>query len=337
VANYISFAFSATFFSGPALRDVDAVWVYNSPATVGLPLLWHTRLGAKPFFLHVQDLWPDSLIASGMLPKGWVGRVAVKTMGKLVQLTERKAAVIGVSSHSVKEIILARNPAINPEKIIYAPNPTNEDLFRPVGEIRQQLGIDADGAPVTTVMYAGAIGEVQGLDSLISAAALLTARTDIQITIVGDGISRHRLEERVQKEGLFNVKFMGRVPQPSMPEQMARAHIQFVSLADDSFLTHTTPSKIATLLALGVPIVAHMAGDGARLVRDAKAGVIVAPGDTISLASAIEKMVDAGPKVWARYGERGRRHYCEHLSVSAITATIINSLSKTIQSDGGMN
>lgn len=335
VANYISFALSATFFSGRTLSDVDAVWVYNSPATVALPLLWHTRLGAKPFFLHVQDLWPDSLIDSGMLPKGWIGRFVASTMSWLVRLTERRAAVIGVSSRSLREIIIARNPAINPEKIIYAPNPTNEELNRPIDEIRKELDIHEDEPTVTEVMYAGAIGEVQGLDTLLDAAVILKARSDIKISIFGDGISRERLEQRVLNEGISNVQFIGRVPQDSIPAHIARAHIQLVSLADSPFLAYTTPSKISSLLALGVPIVAHIKGDGARLVSDAQAGVIVTPGDTAALASALENMADSGPLEWARYGERGRSYYDAHLSVSSITEKIVNSLSNAIQSSGG--
>jgi glycosyltransferase involved in cell wall biosynthesis len=81
--------------------------------------------------------------------------------------------------------------------------------------------------------------------------------------------------------------------------------------------------------------VAHLTGDGARLVLDAEAGVVVTPGDTVALAAAIEEMVDAGPRAWARYGESGRNYYDANLSAGSITATIINSLSKTTQNHGG--
>ncbi len=244
------------------------MWVYNSPPTVGLPLLWHTRWGRKPFFLHVQDLWPDSLIDSGMLPRGKAGAIAEAVMAKVVRVTERHAAVIGVSSRSVCDIILERHPEVDPRKIVYAPNPTNEELFRPVDVVRAEKTIPTH-ADAVEVMYAGAVGDVQGMDTLLDAAALLRDRTDIRVTIVGDGISRRRLERRAQEERLTNVRFLGRVRQDTIPELLARAQIQLVSLSDAPFLAYTTPSKIASLLASAVPIIGHLAGDGARLINDA--------------------------------------------------------------------
>ena len=325
VANYASFALSSTASGRAALKDVDAVWVYNSPVTVSLPLLVHTCWGKTPYFLHVQDLWPDSLLDSGMVPSGAIGRMASAVVDRIVSLTERRAAVVGVSSRSVRDIIVERHPGTDPEKIVYAPNPTNEALFRPVAETRQRLGISSVPQGPVEVMYAGAIGEVQGLDTLLDAAALL--RTDgIRITLVGDGISRERLQRRAMDEGLDNVRFLGRVPQSGMPELIARAHLQLVSLADAPFLAYTTPSKIATLLACGVPIVGHLSGDGAQLIRDSGAGVTVAPGSAEDLAAAITDLAASGPEAWHARGEQGRAYYDQNLSTRTTADTILRAL-----------
>lgn len=332
IANYASFALSASASGRSALRDVDAVWVYNSPVTVSLPLLRHTRGGRTPFFLHVQDLWPDSLLDSGMIPPGVVRRLTAKIVDSVVRFTERRAAVVGVCSQSVRGIILERHPDIDPERIVYAPNPTNEALFRPVAETRGRLDICPVPEGPVEVLYAGAIGEVQGLDTLLDAAKLLRAE-DVRISLAGDGISRKRLEQRVEDEGLDNVRFLGRVPQSDVPELIARAHIHLVSLADAPFLAHTTPSKIATLLASAVPIVGHLAGDGARLVRDSGAGVTVAPGDAPALATAIAAMVASGPESWRVSGDRGRRYYDQNLSAAATSDSILQALAAAVRSN----
>lgn len=324
LANYASFGLSATFLSGGALRDADATWVYNSPVTVSAPLLAHSRFGRTPIFLHVQDLWPDSLIESGMFPRGLLGKQVERGVAALVRLTERRAAVIGVSSRSVRGIILDRNPGIDPRKIVYAPNPTNEAMFRPVAETREMLGISPQPDGPVEVMYAGAIGDVQGLDVVLDAAALLG--TGVRISLIGDGISRERLELRAEAEGLSNVRFLGRVPQTAIPDFIARAHIQLVSLADARFLSYTTPSKIAALLASGSPIVGHLNGDGARLIQDSGAGVAVRSGDGEALAAAIADMAAGGPESWRKKGAMGRAYYDENLSVASTTTTILNAL-----------
>src|SRR5699024_1855851 len=111
------------------------------------------------------------------------------------------------------------------------------------------------------------------------AAALLRSRPDIRFTIVGDGISRQRLEDKVQELGLTSITFTGRVPQEQVPSLVADADIQLVSLKSAPFLSHTTPSKIPSLLASGVPIVAQLEGDGAKLLEESGAAVVAKPGD----------------------------------------------------------
>lgn len=330
ISNYASFALSATASGGSALRDADAVWVYNSPITVGLPLLWHTKAGKTPFFLHVQDLWPDSLIESGMMPSGRLGRFASAAVDRVVRLTERRAAIVGVSSRSMRDVILERHPGIDPEKFVYAPNPTNEELFRPACVIRDELGLVADEVEKVELMYAGAIGEVQGLDTLLDAAAMLREQSHIQFSIVGDGISRPRLERRAASENLHNVRFLGRVAQAAIPELIARAQIQIVSLAAAPFLSHTTPSKISALLASGVPIVGQLSGDGARIIRESGAGAAITPGDASGLSAAIAAMVDGGPRLWAEMGAAGRAYYETNLSARATAGTVLRSLSPIV-------
>ena len=326
VANYSSFGLSAATLGMGALRDIDALWVYNSPVTVALPMLAHNRFGKIPTFLHVQDLWPDSLIESGMFPGGAIGSAAESIVGKIVRLMERRSTVIGVISESVRNIILDRNPRIDPRKIVYVPNPTKEELFRPVEETRTRQSITRKAGDPVEIMYAGAVGEVQGLDVLLEAATLLRSRTDIKFTIVGDGISRKRLEEKAKSLNLPSINFTGRLPQEQIPTLIASADIQLVSLSSQPFLAHTTPSKIPSLLASGVPIVAQLEGDGAKLLKESGAAVVSKPGDPVSLANAIEAMANGGPEHWRMMGNSGHQYYRTRLSASAAAKKITDSL-----------
>lgn len=331
VINYSSFGLSAAVLGAGALRGADAVWVFNHPITVSLPLFTHTRMGKVPYFLHVQDLWPDSLLGSGMISDGPMADWLARVISMIVRLTERRAAIVGVISPSVRDLILERNPRLDPSKIVYAPNPANEILFRPTDVIREEVGIPRDAA-VVEVMYAGAIGEVQGLDTLIDAASLLRARRDISFTVVGDGISRSRLERRAADLALPNLRFLGRVPQEEIPFLVARADVQVVSLASSPFLAYTTPSKIASLLASGVPLVAQLEGDGAELIRNSGSGLVVAPGSAEDLAESIEELADSGIDARAAMGRSGQRYYQEHLSASATSSRILEALSSVLVS-----
>lgn len=324
-ANYASFAASAALFGGSSLKGADAIWVYNSPITVAAPMLVHSRFGKVPVFLHVQDLWPDSLLDSGMMPQRSLSGALYGALAALVRLMETTSAVVGVISPSVRELILERHPQLDGDKIIYAPNPTNESLFRPSSVLREEFGIDRD-AEAFNLMYAGAIGDLQGLDTVLGAMEILRDRPEIKITLVGDGISRRRLEEDTEKRGLTSVRFVGRVPQDEIPRLIAQSDAQLISLASSPFLEYTTPSKIPSLLASETPLIAQIGGDGARLLRQSGAALVTKPGDAEELAEAIRRLADQDTRVWDTMGRAGRDYYEAHFSVRQAAKTITNAL-----------
>lgn len=320
VANYASFAAAASLLGVGALRGVDAIWVYNSPITVHVPLMLHSRWGRVPYFLHVQDVWPDSLLESGMIPSGPIGRVVGRLVATVVRKMELRASAVGVISPGVRELVLERNPGVDPNRIVFAPNPANESLFRPLAARRR-----AGGEPFT-ILYAGAIGEVQGFEAVIEAAAALhDSSASIHFTFAGDGIALPRLKRIVEERGLSNVSFLGRVPQESIPVLMADADAQLVSLADSPFLRRTLPSKVSAILASQSPILAVINGDGARILRESN-GAVVTPSDPRSIADAARRLAALTPDELSDLGRNGRQYYEDNFSARATAHTIIRTL-----------
>lgn len=324
-ANYLSFGASATLFGTRALAHADFIWAYNSPVTVSAPLLAHSRWGRRPFFLHVQDLWPDSLLESGMMPGGWVAGTARSSIERVVRLTENRAAAIGVISPSLKNLILRRHSDIDPDRIVYVPNPTDESRFYPLTENKQAVP-DVPWIDEFVVMYVGAIGDVQGLDTVLDAAELLRGEAQIRFVIVGDGIARERLEETARSRHLENVTFTGRISTEDVPRYMKTASVQLVSLSDREFLRYTTPSKISSLLASAVPIIGQIAGDGETLIKSACAGLTSRPGDADALANAVISMSKYSRPELSRIGAAGRRFYEQHLTARKAAQKILTGL-----------
>lgn len=327
--NYSSFAASAALLGARSLSSSDAVWVYNSPVTVALPLMTETALGRKPYFLHVQDLWPDSLMNSKMVPQGSLGDFISTRISSVVRAMEKRAAYIGVISPSVRNLIVDRNPDVDPSKILYVPNPTDEALFVPhATEAVERLGYPWQGT--FSVMYMGSVGEAQGLDTVLDAAKLFSPTDNVRIVIVGDGTAKRRLQERVTTERISSVVFHDRIPKTLVPSMMASASAQLVSLASDDFLRFTTPSKISSIMASGLPIIGQLAGDGAALIRDAGAGVTVPPGDAIALADAI-KQLSLDQTALTSCGRSALTYYRANLSAQAATEKILTALSSAVE------
>jgi len=288
--NYLSFASSATIFGLAGIRKpVDVVLAYEpSPVTVAVPaIILGKRLNA-PSLMWVQDLWPETLRATGALSDGFPLRAAASMTRRL----HRAMDGLLVQSEAFIPPLLAQGVA--PAKITYLPN-WAEDDFRPISV--------PDTAPERhelpkgfVVIFAGNIGVAQGLDVLLGAAALVRDVEDLHWVVLGDGRQAAWLRDEVSKRQLGNVHLLGQRPQESMPTWFALADALLVTLRPDPVYQLTIPSKVQAYLACGRPILASLDGEGAREVEKAGAGFATGAGDAEALAAAalrLHRMTDA--------------------------------------------
>jgi len=123
------------------------------------------------------------------------------------------------------------------------------------------------------------------------------------------------------------IEFVGRVPKERVPGLMQQAHAHLVSLGASEFLEHTTPSKIPSLLASGAVVLGVIAGDGARLIVESSAGLVVAPGDRDSLQAALVSLTRFTSDDLRTRGRGGRQHYDAHFSAKGAAAAILDAMS----------
>ena len=331
VANYTSFAATSSAVALRALRSVDAVWVHSTPATAAVPAMALRALRGVPYVLHIQDVWPDTVTASGFMSAGRSAQIE-KPLHAFCDAAYRHAAAIRVTAPGMSELLEQRG--VPEKKVEFLPNWCDERAFRPTSassELRQAFG----ELPPFTVMYAGAMGEVQGLDVVLDAAALLMHRANLGFVLVGDGVALPNLQRRAAAEGLTNVHF--RPPQPieKMAEVMDLSDMQLICLRDLPLYRITLPSKVQATMAAGRPIIASVAGDAAHVVTDSGAGIVCAPGSAAELAAAVVAAHDAGESGRRAWGEAGRQHYLQQFSqargVAAMSTTLEAAQSREVR------
>ena len=308
--NYLSYAASASAIAVTRIGKVDATLVHSTPATAAIPAMALRALRRTPYGVHIQDLWPQTVTASGFLADGQHRR-AEDFLHRYCDAVYRHAASIAVTSPGMTDLIRSRG--IESRKISVIPNWADERYFRPAApstDIVNELG---PFRPFT-VMYAGAMGEVQALEVLIDAAVMLRDRRDIGFLLVGGGVSEVSLRAQVSDAGLDNVRFIGHQPVERMAEVLALGDIQIISLKDLPIFRTTLPSKIQATLAAGRPIIGAVAGDAAVLIRDSGAGLTATPGSAGQLAEAILKAATMPADERRDWGGRGREYYIDHLS-----------------------
>lgn len=305
-ANYLSFALSASVLAPLAARgDFDVVFVYEpSPITVGIPALVLKRTKRAPVLFWVQDLWPESLSATGAVRSPLI----LRAVERLVRRIYRGSDLILVQSEAFAPSVARL--AGGAERIRYFPN-TAEAFYRPLPREA------ADGVPPLPdgfrVMLAGNMGAAQDFGTVLGAAERLRDRPDVHWLLVGAGRMRSWVEAQVAARGLEGtVHLLGAYPPERMPAFFAHADVLLASLARDPIFAATIPGKVQSYMACARPIIAALDGEGARVVEESGAGMACPSSDPAALADRVRAMADLPEAERARMGERGRAYFLEH-------------------------
>lgn len=304
--NYLSFAMMATIVGLIRCRDhYDAIFVFQpSPVTVGIPARILSWIKGAPIFFWVQDLWPESLSATGAVKNQKILRV----VAGLVRWIYRGCTVVLTQSEAFRRPLI--NMQVPSDRIVYFPN-SAEALYQPFPQ-----GARWSGAALPEgfrVMFAGNMGAAQSLDTIVDAADLLRDNTEIQWIIVGDGRKREWVANEVKRRGLENcVHLMGRHPVATMPSWFAQADVMLASLSKDPIFRMTIPAKVQSYFACAKPIIAAIDGEGARVVEEAGAGISIPSENAQALADAVLTMMQQSEEERREFGERGLTYFKNH-------------------------
>lgn len=298
--NYLSFAISASTFGFWMLRrqKFDAIFAYEpSPITVGLPAVAMRFFKRAPLLFWVQDLWPETLQAVGVVKSPLI----LSAVGKLVSFIYKRCDVILAQSKSFIPQILKYAPA--KKRVLYFPNWSDKTVTTdepiPAPEVPSEPGC-------FSVMFAGNIGDAQDFPAILAAADNLKGHA-IRWLIVGDGRMASWVADEIKKRGLQeHVLMLGRFPSERIPSFFQHADALLVSLKDEPIFAMTIPSKLQTYLSAGIPVVAMLNGEGSDVVRESGSGITCRAGDHQSLAKAVFQLSQATSEERFEMGRKGR-------------------------------
>jgi colanic acid biosynthesis glycosyl transferase WcaI len=300
--NYASYAWLASLrILGLGRRGWDVAVVFGmSPVTQAFPAVVLRRLFRVPFVHWVLDLWPESVTASGLIRSPFLVRV----IGRVSSWLYRSADLVLGSSAAFAPRL--QSLGVDPDRLGYLPSWAEDSYAAPVEASSSREPWEGGFA----VMFAGNLGRVQGLDTVLDAAGRLRDRPEIRWVFVGDGSLRPWLEEEVRRRDLAGSVFLvGRRPVSAMPALFAKADAMLVSLKPDPIISLTVPGKLPTYLAAGRPVLGTIDGEAARVIAESGAGFVSPAGDAAGLAANVTRMVGMPPAERALLGERGRA-YC---------------------------
>jgi colanic acid biosynthesis glycosyl transferase WcaI len=307
--NYVSFAVFAFIFTCIRLKNFDVVYAYHPPLTVGITAVLLKFIRRWKVVLDIQDLWPDTLSASGIIKDGWITSI----IGFISKIIYRQSDHITVLSPGFKSKLIKRG--VPAKKISVINNWADESKLVLRGRKDYCLPIEGEGC--FSVMFAGNMGPAQELEAVIKAFAILSTRNPkIHIFFLGGGIDMERLKRGVSNDGLRNVHFLSGVPMEEVGDYLRAADALLVHLKKDPLFEITIPSKTQAYMCIGKPIIMCVRGDAANLIRRANCGITAEPENAEDICNAIIALASMPPCDLAKLADNGRKFYLNELSLS---------------------
>ena len=320
--NYMSYTFFLLIWSFliALFRRFDLVFVHHtSPVFLGLSAVLVKKMQRIKLYFWNLDLWPESVSET----TGFNVSFILKGLEKIVRFIYRNSDKILISSWAFKQSVVSKG--VNESRIIYFPN-WAEDVFlkneyTPVDLTDYKIDNDS-----LKIMFAGNIGAAQDMESVMSAIEL-TAKGEKPISwlFVGEGRRLDWMKNRVRELNLNqSVFFIGQHPVDLMPSYFQIADVMLISLKNEKIFSLTTPAKIQAYMASSKPILAMISGEGAKIISEAKCGLVSDAGDSSSLALNAVKFAQMKVMEREELGKNGYKYYQDFFSKEKAFSTLID-------------
>lgn len=291
------------FWCGLRAKNADVLYMGSTPPINGLMATLIKKWRKIPYVYIVQDMFPESLVSTGMTKKG---SLLWKIGNWVSNVTYRNAAHILVIADSMKDTLVAKG--VPAEKITVSYNWIDTEATVPVpreaNPLFEEFGLDKEKFYLT---YAGNLGKSQNVEILVDCAEKLQKNKDICFVIFGEGTEKEKLQKRIADSGLTNIALL--------PLQPMEKVSQVYSLGDASFVickkgvgSGAFPSKAASIMATGTPIIASFDTDSdlCRIVETENVGLCAEPEDADAAAKAVLTLYNDREKC-KQMGENARK------------------------------
>lgn len=269
------------------------------------------KFDGTPSVLNYQDFHPQELVDVnyGGIKKNFV---MIKLLEYMERQSYKSADYITVLSEGGINYVVDKGA--NPKKVTHIYNGTNIsdiDIYNKKKDFKFKENIE-DKFLVT---YAGILSPFQGIDYILDVAQDLKSNDDIIFYIAGDGMAKNALENRIINEDISNLRLIPFQPREEYYNIINSSDISIVSL-DKRMKAPCLPGKLTNLLAMEQPIIGIVSNEieTANFIKNVNCGLVVEPGDTKGLKSAILKLKD-NMELRNHLGEFGKEFFKQNMDL----------------------
>lgn len=221
-----------------------------------------------PLYLDIRDIFYDTL--EDVLPSGLVKKIALPFIKKIEQRTFRYARHINLISEGFKPYFETYGHA----QYSYYPNGIDDVFIQANSRVELDTNVTNHLHSPKTIVYAGNLGEGQGLHKIIPPVAK-DLGADFRFIVMGDGGAKQKLIEEIHRLGVSNVELRNPVKREELIRIYQSADYLFVHLNNYKAFEKVLPSKLFELATFPKPLIAGVGGFAANFIKSNIKNVIL--------------------------------------------------------------
>ena len=296
-------------FKGIFAEQFDLLYIGSTPPIQGAIGALVKKCKKVPFIYNLQDIFPDSLVGTGMTQKGsllWkIGR-------KIEDFTYRNADKIIVISEDFKKNIMAKGVPEEKIEVIY--NWVDEKAVKDVPRANNILFDKYSlSRELFYITYCGNIGLTQNMNMLLDVAKELEKVPDIRILLVGDGAYKDKVEKIIADKDIHNVTLLPFQPYELISEVFSLGDVGLV-ISKPGVGANSVPSKTWSILSAERPVLASFDENELKTILEKnKCGIFTKAGDKEALLEAVLQLYN-NRLLGKEYGKNGRKFILQNLT-----------------------
>jgi glycosyltransferase involved in cell wall biosynthesis len=315
------------FYKGLFSKDVDLIFLASTPPTMGLIGGLLKKIRKIPVVYVLQDIFPDSLISTGVTNRGSL----LWEFGSLIEkFTYKNVDNIIVPSNNFKSNLLTKNVPI--EKIYVILNWVDERSIFPTeksdNDLFDKFGLNRNNFFVT---YNGNLGLTQNIDMLIELSKDLEKYENLKFVLVGDGANKENLVKEIDTQNISNVKILPFQDYSDISKVFGLGDVGLV-ISKANVGVNSIPSKTWSIMLAEKPVLASFDLDSelCSIIKEANCGMCVPPDDPESLKNAIIHLYN-NQELRNKMGRNGRDFVINNLSRCKSTSKYIQVINQCFE------
>ncbi|MBP1573088.1 MAG: glycosyltransferase family 4 protein [Oscillospiraceae bacterium] len=284
------------------VKECDMIFVQSSPTVLYTLHYARKYAGNKKVIYNVQDMFPGSSIASGVMPQKWMQAIFYR----LQKIAYKKSDIITAISEDMKDKLIEQG--VPSEKIKVIVNWFDDSSVHEVPWSDNRFVKKYNMSPEKFyVQYAGTMGYVFDYQMVINVAQKLKGHRDIMFQMIGEGSQKEAFIQAVKNKGLDNIVFLPLEPQEMVSDVYSACSVCFIPLKK-GIIGNSVPSKAGLLMACKRAIITSVdKGSHYYNMVNKYAGVAVANDEPDNIVKAILNMKESRD-MCIKYGISGYKY-----------------------------